>query len=364
MKCTCPSFRFGIATRVVALCAVLALMTSEHEADAATFCIMSGDVAGLESAINTAQTDGEDDDIQLQSGTYALAGADLVYSPDTEQHDLTIEGGYAEFFGNSCGLAPSSPDADATILTGGQVKFAMPHGDGSINLRGITLENMVVPMQNEVSISVGGFGDSTGAVVVDNVKFLDNVSSTPAVIFLSPGAGSMSIRNSLFARNVAAMGFSYVELDGFDPNADLCIEVVNSTFVTNPSTGVRLTTPTCLSILANDIFWGHSGNFYADSPALAYLMEDDFFNPTDAANTHATDLISLDPLFNADFSLADYSLLRNRGSDGGFGYTPGDFDVVGNPRIYDAGQPGSHADIGAYEIQDVIFASALDQTPQ
>ena len=118
-----------------------------------------------------------------------------------------------------------------------------------------------------------------------------------------------------------------------------------------------------MAILANDILFNNSsGDIYFFFPAMTYLVNDDLGNLNEADNTTASDLISLNPLFNADFSLEDYSLLRDRGSDGDIVFTPGPFDVVGNPRTYYAGHPGAHTDIGAYEIQDVIFVHAFDQS--
>ncbi len=66
--------------------------------------------------------------------------------------------------------------------------------------------------------------------------------------------------------------------------------------------------------------------------------------------------MSIDPLFNVDYSLSDFSPLRDKGSAGAPFFSPGDFDVEGQPRIYHS----EHVDIGAFEVQDVIFAHDFD----
>lgn len=138
----------------------------------------------------------------------------------------------------------------------------------------------------------------------------------------------------------------------------LCVAIVNSTFTGNFSSvaAVELYVPSCGALAANDILWGNpSGDIEIHFPDTTYLVNDDLGNLGEAANTQSSNLLSTNPMFNSDFSLCDASPLRDAGGDGSFIFSPGKFDVVGNPRVY-----GTHPDVGAYEIQDVIFANGVD----
>ena len=74
--------------------------------------------------------------------------------------------------------------------------------------------------------------------------------------------------------------------------------------------------------------------------------------------TLAANLLSVDPLFksaNESYALGDLSPLRDAGDLGGLFFVLDPYDLVGNVRTY-----GAKPDIGASEIQDVIFANGAD----
>ncbi|MET0232976.1 MAG: hypothetical protein ABW186_18750, partial [Rhodanobacteraceae bacterium] len=90
----------------------------------------------------------------------------------------------------------------------------------------------------------------------------------------------------------------------------------------------------------------------------AYLVSDDLSASSDANGTQSFDVLSIDPMFNADFSLQNLSPLRNKGNpgDGAAIFSPGLFDVAGEARVYPAGLP----DIGAFENMEVIFIDGFE----
>jgi hypothetical protein len=329
---------------------------------AATICVQANDGLGLQSALAVAATNGEDDLIQLQGGQYDMpSNFPLEYYPNLQQNDLTIEGGYADFFGNPCGLAPSTPDARQTVLNGGQLKLTMPGGAGSITLKAITISNMVNSNQQSIPVSIGGLAGSTGNVSIYNVIFEGNGSSTNEAIFLSAIGGFIRVQNSIFLENYSFAGVNPIDIVNFSTSGNLCLEVINSTFTSNAASrsAVKLRAPMCQSLLANDILWGNSGGDIDISyPATTILVNDDLGDLAEAAGTQSSALLSIDPMFYPDASLKDLSPLRDAGNDGGFVFSPGPYDVVGNQRVY-----GSHPDIGAFEIQDVIFAHGFDFQP-
>jgi hypothetical protein len=141
----------------------------------------------------------------------------------------------------------------------------------------------------------------------------------------------------------------------------LCASIVNSTFAGNVAAqpSLYVINPNCLAIAANEIVWGSAASDVVFSnPAGTYLLSDDLSALGDATGAQAFDVVSVDPMFNPDFSLQDFSRLRDKGNPGGGAslFTPGLFDVEGKERIHPAGLP----DIGAFEITDMIFAGDFE----
>jgi hypothetical protein len=349
---------FFFAIRILAFGFALA---AGYPARAATFCIAEGDVLGLQTALaQAANNNGENDVIQLQAGHYPVGqGLAFDYSPSSlEQGDLSIEGGYSEFFGNPCGLAPSVPDASSTILEGGSWKMRLSANGGSVAVKGLTIKSTIA-IDVHPPFEIAADPNSTGMVSIDNVMFRDNASTAAAAIYIYTGQGALSVRNSLFASNGTFATTTGPIVLGSARVGSLCAIIANSTFVGNTSPtqpALEVATPDCPSLVANDIIWSNQPAGVAfDNVPNAYLLADDLSDITEAEGTQATDVVSVDPLFNPDYSLQDFSPLRNKGSGGGL-FAPGDFDVVGQPRVYHDELP----DIGAFEIQDVVFAHDFD----
>src|SRR5947199_7472129 len=96
---------------------------------AATFNIANGDVAGLISAINTANSNAQDDTINLAAGggyslTSASSGEDAfpIITADSG-HSLTINGN------------------GATISRSGTVAFRFFHNQGNATVSSVTMQN-------------------------------------------------------------------------------------------------------------------------------------------------------------------------------------------------------------------------------
>jgi len=330
---------------------------------ATTYCIAAGDFVGLQGALADAATNNADDVIELQSGLYSMPSNFLLwYEATSEYHDLTIEGGYSDNLGNPCGSPPTVPDARLTVLDHGLFRVHLAGGAGSFTLKSVTVQNTFSTDPNDPPVEIGGYPNSTGNVTIQNSMFIGNGSTTRAGVYLFASEGALSIYNSVFATNVSFSSESPVRLGSQRTNGSFCALIVNSTFTGNSSSvpAVDVQTSMCSSVVANDIFWGNVGSAdaYFAVPDNTYLATDDFGDLADAVNTHAADLLSVDPLFNPDHSLRDLSPLRDKGSDGGSIFSPGAYDVVGNTRT-----AGAKPDIGAFEIQDVIFAHGFDFQP-
>ena len=341
--------------------ALLMLIGAGH-ASAATYCITAGDVGGLSAAMLSASSNGESDIIKLQAGYYAVPPNFLLsYSPTAADQggDLTIAGGYAEFFPDNCGITPVAPDASVTIVEGGRWRTQLSSTGGSITLNAMTLQSTYGTDPTHASIELGAESGATGNITVDNMMFVDNGSLVSAAISLMTDSGAVSVRNSLFAATTVLGTTSAVQI-GSLRNGSFCALIVNSTFASTAATepALQVSTANCPAVLANDILWNNpqGGDVVFDAPSNAYLSSNDIEHAADAGGTHVTDLYSVDPQFRPDYSLSDLSALRDKGNAGTGLFSPGAFDVVGNPRVYFGVLP----DIGAFEIQDVIFAFDFD----
>jgi hypothetical protein len=336
---------------------------------AATMCIQAGDVVGLQSALATAAADGDDDIIKLQAGQYSMGlGFLLDYEAYTEHHDLTIEGGYGPNFGDPCGLPPSSPDPRSTVLDGGSVggmfRLKMNGGaTGTFALKALTIANANSVSDTEPPVEIFGGADANSSVTIDNVVFANNFSGNNTAVYVFANQGALLAHNVLFVSNKTWASVSPIRLGSLQVSGSFCGEVINSTFTDNVAILASLPAVNidaqCSTIVANDIFWGNpNGDVSFSNPQSSFLISDDFGDLSGTANTQATNILSVDPFFVAGYAIHDLSPLRNLGAPGGFVFTPGQYDVIGNPRVY-----GAYPDIGAYEIQDVIFAHGFDFQP-
>jgi hypothetical protein len=343
--------------RRYALFAVFAgLSLGAYDARATTTtCISEGDIVGLQSALSAAASNGDDDLIQLQAGHYSMPSGFVLDFPSAEPYSVTIEGGYSPFFGNDCGLAPVSPDARDTVLDRGLWSLHLATGAPSITLRGVTLQNTSSADATHAPIEISADATANGLIALENSMLIGNSSVGTSAIYLSAGQGAISVQNSLLARNVSLAAINPIRFRTVR-NGSLCVSIVNSTFAGNVSAqpSVYVMNPNCLALAANDIFWGSAtSDVVFVNPASTYLLSDDLSSIDDATGTQAFDVVSVDPMFNADFSIEGASPLRDKGNPGGGMalFSPGPFDVTGEARAYPAGFP----DIGAFEVGDLIF---------
>jgi hypothetical protein len=349
------SYRHSIWNALLAFGFALVCM----QVHAADICVLAGDYLGLQAALTTAAQNAEDDLVMLQSGHYYIPSTfGIAYSP-TDQHNLTITGGYTEFNSDPCGWSTSA-DARQTILDGGKgIDLRLPVGSGSVTLSTLTVTGVFNPgtAGSHAAISIWGFAGTTGSVQVSNAIFAGNGNLDGAAISISSTA-SVMIENSLFYQNYTYSGLQVMDVWVDRPDNGPCVLIVHSTFTQNTTDSrLSLSSETCMNLLANDIFWGNTGRdldiVYTSTPALVTHV--DVMNLSDLGNATTSQILSQDPLFNPDFSLSDFSPLRDAGVEGGFLFANGTYDVFGNSRIY-----GAKPDIGAFEISDVIFAHAFD----
>lgn len=363
MKCLLECSKTSHAFEGVCL-AILLLLTGVHARAATVTCITAGDTPGLQAALATASNNNDDDVIELQAGLYVMPmDFPLSYSASAEAHSLTIEGGYSGNMAGPCGAPPTTPDARQTVLYGGTLYVHMAY-TGSFTLKSITVENTFSTDPTFSPVEIGGYIDFTGNVTIQHAMFLNNSSTAKSAVYIFAAKGTLTVQDSVFANNQSSsVTESPVHMGSLSSGGGVCALIINSTFAGNSSAAAAaldVYASMCIAIAANDIFWDAApAGVHFEYPQWTYLGNDDFFDLSEAANAaQTTALLSVDPMFYSDFSLHDLSPLRNLGDPGGFLFALGQYDVIGNPRTY-----GAKPDIGAFEIQDVIFAHGFDFQP-
>jgi hypothetical protein len=353
--------KLGLKRFVIAIASVLLASSIDDAATAAETCVLAGDAPAFQAALDTAASNGQDDVIMLQAGDYDLTAAPtLSYLPGAEQHDLTIVGGYFADpeSGDPCGGIQSLDARDTVIEGGKEILLAMPSGVGSITLSTFTIASMV---SSGKPVVIGAPAGATGDLTVDKMIFKQNGSSGDTAVSLEADSGALIVANSVFDQNISLASYNAVRIHNRRPDDSLCIEITQSTFARNatsvPAVGLGgdgLSEP-CAPLVIDSVFWGNStGQLQVNWPAVGIFFNDDVGDLSELDGMDVSDTISVDPLFAANLSLSDMSPLRDAGLVSGL-IPNGTYDVTGSQRIY-----GSMPDIGAFEIQDVIFAHPFD----
>ncbi|MEO5626973.1 MAG: choice-of-anchor Q domain-containing protein [Dokdonella sp.] len=320
-------------------------LSAASQADAATFCVK--DALALKIALTNAQTNGEDDVIQVQMGTFTPSLASFVYQ-SAEANSLTITGGF------SVGCASQSLGAQFTIIDGGGTKAPLSidttAAESSVSISNLTVQN---------GISVGSAAPlhlaSTGGVGVENVIVRANqVDGFAADV--SSSNGSVQIRSSVFVDNTAigdlasAVGVS--SSAGLDP----AIIFNNNTIAANVGMVGALVAGSGNANISNNVLWANGGtDLVSIGTGVRDLTNNDYGTRSGNTNTDINAL-HVDPLFMGigDFSLRANSPMRDAGDNGVIGGI-GMWDASGNVRVI-----SGIVDMGAYEVPDIIFQDGFE----
>jgi Right handed beta helix region len=326
---------------------------------AATFSVTT--VSQLETALATAENNGEADTISIGAGIYNLT-ASLGYDSQSfgEKQGLVLQGIGGEVVLDGGGLSSRilfirSSDADITIrdiiLTNGYAQ----EGDNGAGL----------------FINIGGGGDLT----LENCQITNSFAGAfyftnhGGGAYITAGGGSnVTIRNCVIAGNKAKGlgGGLYLSLINgtltFVNNT--VVNNLNKTWIVEGGGGIylRLYFDSAVAHLYNNILWG---NNYAHGAGDLYINDAEY-DPTKAAmvflhnndykqldwklgdNLTLLENISLDPLLSADFHLESSSPCLDGGNPGAPLLSTQDFE--GDPRSVDGNCDGSTLpDMGADE---------------
>jgi hypothetical protein len=178
---------------------ILGLSLMTLPAPAAEFCVST--VSELRAALDTAESNNQHDDIRIEIGVYASGGNTFQYN-ETQGFDLTISGGWIDFFDNDCGIqSPNEPLE--TILDGSlstRALYIRTAGSADIEVSSLTFRN------GRTTQSGGGLFISrvdnlnSGVVTVANNAFINNEANFGSALQIS-SADTFHVRNNLIVAN-------------------------------------------------------------------------------------------------------------------------------------------------------------------
>lgn len=340
--------------RIACLAIVLATLLP-HAARAALVCVDTP--AALATALESAEANGEDDDIRIVAGSYALP-ATLVHSTH-EAFALVLSGGW--------NAGCTARGAAFTTLDGGgshRVLHVSSDATGDLAITDILFSGG----WNDAAIAGGALAIETSSrdVLIERNVFAGNEDTHQG------GAAriAVSTSNSLVTvRNNVVLGNSAPEAAGLVINASIGdAYVVNNTIVANTtSIAGALCGGLCISggsdfTLSNNILWSNpAGDLHIGNTGAATLLHNDIGSIGGGSpGPGSTGNLDVDPGFAPgllNLRLAADSPLVDAGLDSAPGGV-GPFDLGGAVRVQ-----GAHVDIGAYETDDSIFDDGFESSP-
>ena len=369
---------------------VLMLLLRCNIAGATEFCATNS--VQLSTALSTAATNGEDDVIKVAVGTYNAGGfAAFVYSPATlsngDDKDLTIIGGYSEFFGNPCGQRLLD-DPLLTVLDAQGIRRVLLvslRANSSITIRLLTFINGDASGDDpNVDHLGGGLGirtedASTGLITIERNAFVDNVAKYGgglSAASLTSGFGTLRVINNLFVGNSATVTYGAVNLDNRSDqgNALTGIYFTNNTVIDNsapPSSGtgaggVRIYGPVGRYVYNNNLWNNTDVDLVVYAPSGDnhdfVLRNNNFATRVGQAPTTADGNISVEPVYEASEPF-DYTPVRSSPLvDAGIFAPPPNFSLwylTDYDLRYADRVVGPNVDIGAYE-NERIFTNGFE----
>jgi hypothetical protein len=329
---------------VAAAVALGLALTSPHAVQATTFHCRAGDVPCLINAINTANTNGQENTIRLEVGTYTLTTVDNNTDGPNGLPSITsalvITGAGATT--TIIERAPNTPPLDTPEL-----RLLHVAATGRLTLARLTLQGGFLGFHFPFpSPEHGGGILNRGTLTLTNCSLTDN----DAEFYDGRGGGiyntgTVSIAKSTLAGNTAAVG-------GGIANDNGTVTITDSTLINNDDRGIatfsgRLTISH--SILANN-----SGALGGGIESVASRVS--ITNSTLARNRafpfEGGGILSVnDVLIITNSTLAD-----NRGAQGGGIYISGSTVTITNSTLADNRGGGIFNSIGTVTLLNTILA--------
>ncbi len=332
----------------------------------AQFCVHNS--SELSTALDTASTNGEDDNIKLAPGIYSSPANLVFHFYSSDLHGLTIGGGFDTPVG---GVPCSLPlgGAQWSVIDGGGINRLLDISLGGASAAPVFLHDLT--LRNGSGIGSNAFVRltrsvaSNGSILIENVSVRDvHAESTVASITTS---GIILVRSSEFVGNtVDAPNGTVLDLVSDRPGSGGSIFFNNNTITGNsvPASSIRAgvdfegSTSGDLHV-ANNILWSNGGadiSLDISVMASAYLDHNDIGTRGNWPLVNESNPYHVAPQFVSatDVHLMSTSPLRDAGAASPIGGS-GNADLGGGARVVFGG-----IDLGAYEIQDRIFVDGFE----
>ena len=292
----------------------------------ATFCI--NNATGLQTALTTAENNGEDDTIKIVKGEYI---GNFIYA-SYEENSLTIEGGYDSQFVNR------TVDPENTVLDGGGVDNVLilavaDELKADFSVSGVTIQNGIS--------NIVGYGSGLHISLGNTVK-LENIIAKNNTLNIR-GRNELIIKNSFFDDcgrvsindlfQKAILENNYFNKTSFRCNYTNYVNVNNCVFENAIDSALYLFSSPCYNI-----------------PVEVYISNSTFSNNTSTRNGGAIDVHAYCELTNCKF-------YNNKALDAGC--------YIWEPkRLYGCGEGGAVSMSGyvencIFENNSAIFGGAL-----
>lgn len=338
----------GIAAMRTLVCWLLLLLCAP--VCAFDYCV--DDATALQTILDEAATNGEDDHIRLVQGFYSVPSGGFEYEA-LDSRDLEISGGWVGICLGRGG------DAFDTTLDGGATEKILYI---VANQRSVKISRLLF-LNGESNLG-GGLHIlfALNAVIERNAFVANRANFSGSAAYVSDGINEIRFMNNLFVVNDGGPVVEARQTGGEG------IYFINNTVVANTApedASVEINVGGGASALvANNILWDNSGvdlDLSESSGDLFYWHNNvaDYRGPPIGVNNVARNPRFIPGVFSyelaSDSRLIDTGVLPS-GNPGAFegNWSVGDVDFEGDIRVQ-----GSVVDMGAFEASDVLFASSF-----
>jgi hypothetical protein len=319
----------------IAIGALFALCISATAAHAAVFCV--GTPTALQSALDTASRNAQDNTIKVRAGTYLTPDGGFIYSHISHGGNLLIEGGWSD----PALTAIDGGDEHALLLL---FSFGS-NPDTDIIVRYFDLYDGI----SQDGLSPIAIGAEAGGARIENCRIRYNFALVPntQIVQLSSEEGDVYFLDNVVADNTARYG-QWLMLLNSSSRAFVNNNTITANLFGTSADFVDGLLGVNVSELSNNIIWGNTAGYpaiWSDGSAPLLVDNDiDFIGAQIDPASHGN--INANPRF---VDAANRRLDRNSPAcDAGDPNPPGttrSIDLDGNPRAIRT------VDMGAYERQ-------------
>lgn len=342
------------------------------------FCVESS--VSLASVLQFVGLNNEHDHVMITEGTYPVPNdpSGRFQTTIIDGMDVTISGGWSEFFGNPCGQ--QTPGGWTTEIDGHNDERGLIIEVGGPST--VTVSNL--SFWNGWGIGLGHSGGAilalttnthTGQLILENNLFINNRANLASALHVDD-VNHLVVRNNYFTMNRSNQGGPTVLIK---QNMSYGTHFTNNTLIENTSINVtndtvngavfEIQSPAQLFV-ANNMFWDHpEADVKLDGDGTTWFLYNNYLNLVGTFD-HGNGNLSVPPGFEPDvfaFRPSRNSPLVNAGLNPppfipvptpfNLDWNPGSSDFNGNPRIQN-----DRIDIGAHESPHwpVIFYSGFE----